>query len=109
MLDFLWQAKMPMRNSDPRRCLKSAASLLASLLLSGCISASPRAMYELSKFDPFTADPRGIAVAVQTDRNLRLRTGDVILQVAPTLRATSGLKAARGPPRPPENQQVRAR
>lgn len=82
MLDFLWQAKMPMRNSDPRRCLKSATSLLASLLLSGCISASPRAMYELSKFDPFTADPRGIAVAVQTDRNLRLRTGDVILQVA---------------------------
>ena len=82
MLDFLRLTKLPVQNRDPRRCcLKSAAGLGIALLLSGCISASPRAMYELSRFDPFAADPRGIAVAVQADRTLRLRTGDVILQV----------------------------
>ncbi|EKF19136.1 hypothetical protein [Nitratireductor pacificus] len=59
-----------------------AAALLCAMTLSGCMATSPRALYALSTFDPLTADPRDVAVAVRTDRNLLLRHGDVELRMA---------------------------
>ncbi|MCR4268135.1 hypothetical protein [Nitratireductor sp. ZSWI3] len=55
---------------------------VVQIALTGCLGAGPRSMLELSNFDPFRADPRGIAVAVKTDRHLHLVTGDVRLRVA---------------------------
>lgn len=56
--------------------------LLLATGLSACMSLGPRAIYELSRFDPFTADPAGIAVAVRTDKALHLKDGDVVMRVA---------------------------
>ena len=46
------------------------------------MTANPRTLYELSRFDPLNADPADIAVAVKTDRKLHLRQGDVVLRLA---------------------------
>lgn len=53
-----------------------------SMALVGCMTANPRTLYELSRFDPLSADPADIAVAVKTDRKLHLRQGDVVLRMA---------------------------
>ncbi|WP_187968744.1 hypothetical protein [Aquibium microcysteis] len=50
--------------------------------LSGCSSLSPGAAVNLAGFDPFSADPAALAVAVRSTRALRLRTGDVSLRIA---------------------------
>ncbi len=61
---------------------KRLLTLLSPLALCACMTANPRALYELSRFDPFNAEPDAIGVAVKTDRNLRVQTGDVELRVA---------------------------
>ncbi len=64
---------------------RPAALVLAAALtgwLSGCASLSPGAVAGLAGFDPFSADPAALAVAVRTTQALRLRTGDVSLRVA---------------------------
>lgn len=59
-----------------------AGILFGAAMLSACMATSPRALYELSGFDPFKADPRHVAIAVKTDRNLQLQRGDVELRIA---------------------------
>jgi hypothetical protein len=59
-----------------------AATAAAVLILSGCASLAPSAVGKLAGFDPLSADPASVAVAVRTDRRLWLRTGDVVLRIA---------------------------
>ncbi len=61
---------------------KRMLAFLCPLALCACMTANPRALYELSRFDPFNAEPDAIGIAVKTDRNLRVQTGDVELRVA---------------------------
>lgn len=65
-----------------KRTVTSLAGVFCAAALSACVSGNPRTLYELSKFDPLSADPAGIAVAVKTDRKLHLRQGDVMLRMA---------------------------
>lgn len=58
-----------------------AASALTAWL-AACASLSPGAVASLAGFDPFSADPAALAVAVRTTQALRLRTGDVSLRIA---------------------------
>lgn len=50
--------------------------------LAGCTSLSPGAAVNLAGFDPFSADPAALAIAVRSTKALRLRTGDVSLRIA---------------------------
>lgn len=50
--------------------------------LAGCASLSPGAAVNLAGFDPFSADPAALAIAVRSTEALRLRTGDVSLRIA---------------------------
>ena len=59
-----------------------AGVLLGAAMLSACMATSPRALYELSTFDPFRADPDHVAIAVKTSRNLLLQRGDLELRIA---------------------------
>ncbi|WP_157384395.1 hypothetical protein [Nitratireductor soli] len=59
-----------------------ACILLGAAMLSACMATNPHALHQLSRFDPFKADPRHVAIAVKTDRNLWLRRGDVELRIA---------------------------
>lgn len=65
-----------------QRTAASLAGVFGAVALSACVSGNPRTLYELSQFDPLSADPAGIAVAVKTDRKLYLRQGDVMLRMA---------------------------
>jgi hypothetical protein len=60
------------------RCLMAAMMFT----LGGCASLAPSAVARLASFDPLSADPSAIAIAVRTSDRLRLRTGDVKLRVA---------------------------
>lgn len=64
---------------SPRATL--AISALATWL-GACASLTPGAVANLAGFDPFSADPASLAVAVRTTKALRLRTGDVSLRIA---------------------------
>ena len=46
-----------------------------ALVLSGCASVVPTTIARLSLLDPFTADPAGFSVALETDDGLSVREG----------------------------------
>jgi hypothetical protein len=66
--------------SRPRLPFLAVPALAA--WLAACTSLSPGAVARLAGFDPFSADPAALAVAVRTTQSLRLRTGDVSLRIA---------------------------
>lgn len=65
-----------------RLAIRSPLHACVAVLCTACVSLSPGAVAGLAGFDPFSADPAAIAVAVRTTQALRLRTGDVTLRVA---------------------------
>ncbi len=64
------------------RATLSCLAAAIGLSLGGCASLAPSAVANLSSFDPLSADPSSIAVAVRTTDRLQLRTGDVGLRLA---------------------------
>ncbi len=57
-----------------------SAALLA--FLTGCASVNPVALARLASFDPLSADPAAISVAVVAPKSIRLRDGDATLKLA---------------------------
>lgn len=51
-------------------------------LVSACSAIPVRSMIELSRFDPMTADPKGIAVAVELSDGLSARPGKTVMTLS---------------------------
>ncbi|MBO6717233.1 MAG: hypothetical protein JJ913_04670 [Rhizobiaceae bacterium] len=63
------------------RLSRRPAIAAALFLLGGCASLAPAAVGKLATFDPLSAEPGSVAVAVKTDERLVLRTGDVVMRI----------------------------
>lgn len=59
--------------------LAPAAITALAIALSGCTSVVPSTLVRLSFLDPFTADPAGFAVALETDDGLDLLPDTAVL------------------------------
>ncbi|PLP60119.1 hypothetical protein CYK37_08120 [Mesorhizobium loti] len=55
---------------------------VATLTVVGCASIAPSALLKLAAFDPLSADPKVLGIAAVMPAAIKLRTGDVVLELA---------------------------
>ncbi|UUP17485.1 hypothetical protein [Nitratireductor thuwali] len=65
-----------------RRAACAVLILALSLPAGACMAPGPQSPLELSRFDPFAADPAAVSAAIVLDRALHLRRGDIVMRVS---------------------------
>jgi len=62
--------------------ISRACLFVVTLSVSGCASVTPSALLKLAAMDPLSADPKVLAIAAVMPAALKLRTGDVVLDIS---------------------------
>ncbi|MBU2876233.1 hypothetical protein [Aliiglaciecola lipolytica] len=55
--------------------LKMFGAMVATVILSGCMSMPISTMYKMSQFSPFDMEPQDIRIALRTDKSIEVKNG----------------------------------